>query len=162
MELVFTEPYQPEIETSKKVDNGSAEITAQNITGKWSVLSLFGAKFPQTPYSLAFNSSHLSLLGGCKNYSLPYSLSSSTQTIAIGRANLTSPKTCQQSDDQFYVSGLTKMMRYVIIKSDVSTSLRFYDDNGTAGYFLILTGKENATTAVNKSAKPTISPAKPA
>jgi hypothetical protein len=101
------------------------------------------------------------LFGGCKNYSLPYSLSSKIQIISIGKANLTSPKTCQQSDDQFYISGLTKMMRYVIIKSDVSTSLRFYDDNGTAGYFLILTKKENVTTVVATNAKSIFSPAKP-
>ena len=125
-----------------------------NITGNWSILSLFGAKFPTTPYSLAFNSSHLSLLGGCKNYSLPYSLTNITQVISIGKANLTSPKICQQSDDQFYISGLTKMMRYVIIKSDVSTSLRFYDDNGTAGYFLILTRKENAKLTINSTKPP--------
>lgn len=110
-------------------------VTASNIAGSWSIVSLFSISFPKTSYSLLISATTITLNGGCNNYTYQYTLTPATQLITIGASTQTK-NPCAQSDDQLYVSGITKMYKYLVSSSASAYSLIFYDQTGTAGYSL--------------------------
>jgi heat shock protein HslJ len=115
----------------------SASVSASNLVGNWSISSLFGVSFPSTPYSLTFTQKSISLNGGCNSFSFPYSIDSVTQIMNVSEGTSTL-KACGQSDDQLFVSGVTKMYKYLLSTSSSAYSLNFYDQAGNAGYKLTM------------------------
>lgn len=120
----------------------SLPISTSNLSGRWTIQSLFNIPFPSTPYSLTFTPSHLQLNGGCNNYFFPYSINNISQIITIGNSSSTG-KNCSQSDDQLYVSGVTKMHKYLLSSTNGLFTLKFYDQNGTSGYTLQINQRTN-------------------
>lgn len=120
----------------------SLPISTSNLAGKWTIQSLYNIPFPSTPYSITFSPSQLQLNGGCNAFSFPYSINNISQVITIGNASSTE-KACTQSDDQLYVSGVTKMYKYLLSSTNGLFTLKFYDKNGTSVYTLQIDQRTN-------------------
>jgi len=110
-------------------------VSVSNLVGNWTISSLFGISFPKTNYYLLINGTFITLNGGCNIYTYQYTINSTTQLITIGNATQTN-KSCGGSDDQLYVSGISKMYKYLVITTSSGYSLMFYDQAGNAGYSL--------------------------
>ena len=54
-------------------------------------------------------------------------------------------KACANSDDQLYVSGVTKMYKYLVSPTSKGYSLNFYDTTGNIGYALQIRKPGTAT-----------------
>lgn len=135
-----TSQAQPTQNTQAQV--ASIPISTSNLAGKWTVQSLFDIPFPSTPYSITITPSLLQLNGGCNNYSFLYTINNSLQVFTIG--NSTAPsKSCSQSDDQLYISGVAKMYKYLLSSTNGLFTLKFYDQTGAAGYTLQINQKTN-------------------
>lgn len=134
-ELVYSMAYDPAkpLFASQVAAPQTASLTSP-LAGTWAIAALFNIPFPSTSYSLTFNPTSISLLGGCNNYSFFYSINATSQTISIGNSTSSTPS-CGQSDDQLFVSGIQKMYKYVLTKSAAS-ALSFYDQQGNIGYVL--------------------------
>lgn len=133
-ELVYSTAYDPAKPLFASQVPATPTSVASPLAGVWAIASLFNVPFPSTPYSLAFNPTAISLLGGCNSYSFSYSINTTSQTISIGNST-SSTSSCAQSDDQLFVSGIQKMFKYVLTKS-ASSTLSFYDQQGNIGYIL--------------------------
>lgn len=131
--------------------SGGSGVTASNIASNWTIVSLFGISFPRTNYYLLINASTITLEGGCNVYTYRYTINATTQLITIGNVSQTN-RSCTGSDDQLFVSGITKMHKYLVSTSSTAHSLIFYDQAGTAGYSLF--SRINATPTVIQVAGP--------
>jgi hypothetical protein len=176
VELVYSTAYDPAkplfaapVSPSTSNQQTSA-VSVSNLVGRWSIASLFNVPFPTTPYSLTFTASSIQLNGGCNSYTFPYTLNSTVQIITIGNSSSTS-KSCGQSDDQLFASGVAKMYKYLLSNANGVTSLNCYDQSGAIGYSLqinenpqpiqqspISTPTRVATTASTSIPLPPLSP----
>jgi hypothetical protein len=120
---------------SKVIPPPSQGTLISNISGNWTISSLFSISFPKTSYYILINTSAITLNGGCNIYTYQYSVNSATQLITIGNVTQTN-KSCAGSDDQLYVSGIAKMHKYLFSTSSTANSLIFYDQAGNPGYSL--------------------------
>ena len=145
-------PVQPPLQSSP--------ISTSNLAGKWTVQSLFNIPFPSTPYSITITPTLLQLNGGCNNYSFPYSINNVSQLITIGNSTSTS-KSCAQSDDQLYVSGVAKMHKYLLSSTNGLFTLKFYDQNGTSGYTLQINQRANIAAPPPAPVAPVSAPMMP-
>jgi len=109
-------------------------------------------------YSISITQSGINLLGGCNNYSYPYSLSTTTQIISIGNATITK-NDCAQSDDQLYASGIAKMYKYLISNTSDTYTLKFYDQAGNSGYTLTSVKKTTGAVGTASQIKTVTAPA---
>lgn len=122
----------------------SAGISSTNLSGNWSIVTLFDIPFPNTPYSLSMSLSSISLLGGCNSHTFPYTLNTTGQIITIGEG-ISTMKACVSDDDQLYISGIKKMYKYLISSTSSGFSLNFYAESGQIGYALEI---KNAVASV--------------
>lgn len=123
-------------------------ISVSNIAGNWSITSLFKIPIGKASYFLLFSNVSLRLGGGCNVYDYDYTLNSSTQIITVVNGTSTK-KACGQSDDQLYVSGISKMHKYLLSSTNGVNTLMFYDQKGNPGYILSLSNKtQGVPTAV--------------
>lgn len=76
--------------------------------------------------------------------------------IVIGNQTATN-KSCGQSDDQLYVSGINKMYKYLISGSNGIFTLRFYDQSGNPGYTLSINQNKGTSASQNKVAPASLS-----
>lgn len=111
-------------------------ISTSNLIGTWSISSLFNIPFPSSPYSIVFTASTIKLNGGCNNYTANYSINSTTQLITVANPTPSITSACSQSDDQLYVSGITKLWKYLLSNTNGNTILNFYDQTGNIVYAL--------------------------
>jgi hypothetical protein len=117
--------------------NASAlAISTANLAGTWYVASLFNIPLASTPYTLILTANTIQLAGGCSKYTFSYSINSTTQLISTGNATSSVTAACSQSDDQLYVSGITKMYKYLLSTANGVSSLSIYDQTGNIGYSL--------------------------
>jgi len=148
-------PPPPPSKTNQSINNSSSPsnlgVSASNLTGNWSIVSLFNIPFPKTPYYLLFSNSSIVLNGGCDTYTYQYTLNPATQLISLGNSTKTN-KSCAGSDDQLFVSGITKMYKYLVSSNASAYSLIFFDPNGTPGYSLSLKIPPVSTPSTQKAA----------
>ena len=128
-------PTVPPAPSSPVVPSNSSVVTASNLVGNWTISSLFGISFPKTNYYLLFNATAITVNGGCNVYTYQYTINPITQLITIGNSTKTD-KSCGSSDDQLYVSGISKMYKYLVSTASSGYSLIFYDQTGNPGYSL--------------------------
>ena len=164
-EMVYANPYDP----AKPIFNAApptpppapaapvafvappvAGFSATNIAGNWSIVSLFGISFPGTTYYLTITGATITLNGGCNIYSFPYTINSVSQTITLGGQTATE-RACTNSDDQLYVSGITKMFKYLTSVSSSAYSLLFYDQTAKPTYSLYQKIANTPTPTVTSS-----------
>lgn len=128
-------PPAPSAPSTPVVPSNSSVVSASNLVGNWTISSLFGISFPKTNYYLLFNATAITVNGGCNVYTYQYTINATTQLITIGNFTKTD-KSCASSDDQLYVSGISKMYKYLVSSTSSGYSLIFYDQTGNPGYSL--------------------------
>lgn len=157
-QLTYSSPYDPakpifagttqnktlstKSESASVGRSSPSNITVSNLAGRWTVISLFNIPFPSTPYYIVIGTTTLTLNGGCSNYTFAYTINSTTQIITIANATSNITKACAKSDDSLYISGITKMNKYLLSSSSGRYTLNFYDKTGKIGYSL-QTGQPN-------------------
>ncbi len=148
-EMIYSNPYDPAKPLFSSTPVVATPVTpppvvsvppaptfsASNISGNWSIVSLFGISFPSTTYYLTISATNIVLNGGCNTYSFPYTINPVPQTITLGNAIATLIY-CANSDDQLYVSGISKMFKYLTSVTSTAYSLIFYDQAGKPTYSL--------------------------
>jgi hypothetical protein len=146
--LVYSNPFDParlifNNQSSAPVAAPSSQnqttpgpISASNLAGTWFISSLFNIPFNSTPYTLVLTPNTIRLAGGCANYTFNYTLNSTTQIITIGGTPPSVSTACRQSDDQLYISGVTKMHKYLVSTTNGASQLSIYDQSGNIGYAL--------------------------
>jgi heat shock protein HslJ len=175
MEFIFANPYNaskplfpaanPSSPSPRAASNtGSTATTSANlqpstssIAGNWAIAALFNIPLPSTPYSLTITSNTIRINGGCNNFTYQYTINSTSQLIVIGNQSSTN-KSCGQSDDQLYVSGINKMYKYLISGSNGIFTLRFYDQSGNPGYTLSINQNQGPQTRSSPTSAPAPSP----
>jgi heat shock protein HslJ len=142
IEMVFSKKYDPKDSIFASAAPASPTPTTSNapqpkddLTGIWSIITLFDIPFDKTPYSLNITPTDIILQGGCNTYTYPYTLTPQVQVISLGSSSATK-KACQNSDDQLYVSGIDKMYKYLLSDTARGKFLNFYDEKGNIGYAL--------------------------
>lgn len=169
MEFVFTNAYNaskplfPPVDSSSSgtkpsTNIGSSSATSVNsqpstssIAGNWAIAALFNIPLPSTPYSISIDSNTIKINGGCNNFTYQYTINSTSQLIVTGNQTSTN-KSCGQSDDQLYVSGINKMYKYLISGSNGIFTLRFYDQSGNPGYTLSINQNRGTQAPPNRAA----------
>jgi hypothetical protein len=127
-------------------------ISTSNLVGSWSILSLFNIPFSSSAYTLTFTATAIKITGGCSNYTLNYTLNSTTQIITISNSTPSVSSACSQSDDQLYISGVVKMYKYLLSNSNGVYTLSIYDQSGNIGYSLRLgTVQSNSQSSITAS-----------
>lgn len=121
---------------SSLTSSSNLPISVSNLAASWSIISLFGVPFPSSPYTLVFSPSMIVLSGGCSNYNFNYTLNTTTQIITLGSLAASVSAACSKSDDQLYISGVSKMYKYLISSTNGAYTLNFYDQTGNIGYSL--------------------------
>jgi hypothetical protein len=101
----------------------------------WNITSLFSISMAKSPYYLVIGEKSLTLNGGCDIYSYDYTLNTTSQIITVGTVT-SGGKPCSQSDDGLFTSGISKMNKYLLNNNGSTYSLKFYDQNGSPGYYL--------------------------
>ena len=93
----------------------------------------------------------MALQGGCNVHSFPYSNDQKAQVVTVDSSKgVSTRKLCKQDDDQLYVSGISKMYKY--LSSSGGNSLTFYDQEGNPG--LKVSRKGTTTPAADKPFAP--------
>jgi hypothetical protein len=133
---IFNSQSSPSTTISATSSAAIGPISISNLAGTWFILSLFNIPLAASPYTLIFTANSIKLTGGCSTYTLSYSINSTTQIINIGTSIPTIASTCSQSDDQLYLSGITKMYKYLMSTTNGVSSLSVYDQTGSIGYSL--------------------------
>jgi hypothetical protein len=146
---IFAPPSPQSTSTSGSAAGGP--ISTSNLAGTWYILSLFNVPLATTPYTLTFTANTIRLAGGCANYTLNYTINSTTQIITIGNSTPSVPSSCRQSDDQLYLSGITKMYKYLVSTTNGVSSMSVYDQSGSIGYSLRTTPSSAPRAAVPPS-----------
>lgn len=155
IDMVFSKKYDPKdsiFASAAPIAPSAPSSQPQpqaDISGAWSIRSLFDIPFPQSPYSLNITSTTITLKGGCNTYTYPYTVTPQVQVISLGKPTMTE-KACQNSDDQLYVSGIEKMYKYLESSTPNGRVLNFYDEKGNIGYALEIR-KQGANSAFGNS-----------
>lgn len=129
---IFAPPSPP----STTVSTAVGPISTSNLAGTWYILSLFNIPLTASPYTLIFTPNTIRLTGGCGTYTLSYTINSTTQIITIGSSTPSIASSCNQSDDQLYLSGINKMYKYLVSTTNGVSSMSAYDQSGNIGYSL--------------------------
>jgi heat shock protein HslJ len=166
MEFIFANPYDASkpmfpaaASTSsapKATPAANSQPSTSSIAGNWAIAALFNIPLPSTSYNLTISPTTIRINGGCNTYTYQYTINSTSQLIAIGNQTSTN-KSCGQSDDQLYVSGILKMYKYLISGSNGIFTLRFYDQTGNPGYTLSINQNQGAQGSQAKSVQPSSS-----
>jgi len=151
VEMVYNSKYNSSASifatTTSTPTTSTITTVKSNISGVWSIKSLFDIPFPSSPYKINITSTSIILQGGCNTYTYPYTLTPQVQVISLGAPTATK-KACQNSDDQLYVSGVDKMYKYLESNTTSGRYLNFYDETGNIGYALeIRTGASTGASS---------------
>lgn len=163
MEFIFANPYDaskplfpvatPPSSATKAASAVNSQPSTSSIAGNWAIAALFNIPLPSTSYSLTITPNTIRINGGCNTFTYQYTINSTSQLIVIGNQTSTN-KSCGQSDDQLYVSGILKMYKYLISGSNGIFTLRFYDQTGNPGYTLSINQNQGAQGSQAKPAQP--------
>ncbi len=155
---IFASPSTPAPAISTTPSAAVGPISISNLAGTWYIMSLFNIPLTASPYTLVFTSNSIKLNGGCDAYTLSYSINSTTQIITIGTSLPKIASNCSQSDDQLYLSGITKMYKYLLSTTNGVSSLSIYDQTGSIGYSLRSTPPSAPKAAVTNTPAPAAPP----
>lgn len=150
VELVYTSSYDPNRplfgSAPPPPPQPTIPLSASNLVATWNITSLFSISMAKSPYYLIFGEKTLTINGGCDIYSYDYTLNTTSQIITVG-AVTSGGKPCSQSDDGLFTSGITKMNKYLLSNNGSTYSLKFYDQNGSPGYYLSTVQRAGAAAA---------------